>query len=327
MNQDGCRLLRHGISPFACCLLAMWLMLPSLVRAQVAPVPTLALSIQPQVFPAGQTATALLIARATNVSVLVQGQSVANFRLMPTGTTSPNLVFASVDSQVSVDLAVSSNSPSPLAPSDFMATISGDTLSITFVSPLTRALNIGDTISVHVALAPTVAGAFESSISYFSSATTVIPATGDVISFVDFSIGNGAPGPQGPPGVQGPPGATGPQGLAGTPGAPGTAGATGPIGPAGSVGPAGPPGLPGLPGLTGATGAPGPTGPAGANGQNGAVGPVGPPGPGLIAGAIIALPIAHSPPDGFTLIGTSALVYLDSSNHAKTMNVKLYQKQ
>jgi len=101
-------------------------------------------------------------------------------------------------------------------------------------------------------------------------------------------------------------------------GEPGPAGPAGPTGPMGPAGPAGPMG---------------PAGPTGTNGQNGAQGPAGPSGPqgpagaGLVSGSMLTLPAAQPAPAGFTLLGTSVLAYLDSSNHVKTLPVKYYQKQ
>ena len=46
-----------------------------------------------------------------------------------------------------------------------------------------------------------------------------------------------------------------------------------------------------------------------------------------MSGAIITLPAVQSPPAGFTLLGTSTVVYLDAANHLKTLSVKYYQKQ
>lgn len=89
---------------------------------------------------------------------------------------------------------------------------------------------------------------------------------------LDFTIPQGAMGPQGIPGLQGPKGDTGATGPQGLPGATGTQGLQGIPGVAGAVGPQGPQGLPGINGTNGAPG------PAGANGTNGAQGPAGPQG-------------------------------------------------
>ncbi len=102
---------------------------------------------------------------------------------------------------------------------------------------------------------------------------------------------------QGAQGATGPVGSPGPQGVQG---------------PQGSQGPTGPQGLPGIQGLPGPQGQPGPQGP---------------PGPGLVSGSILTLPAGQTPPTGFTLLGTSALIYVDPSNHPKTLAVKYYQKQ
>ena len=84
----------------------------------------------------------------------------------------------------------------------------------------------------------------------------------------------------------------------------------------GSPGPAGPPGP------AGATGA---TGPAGPQGPIGLTGPQGPAGKGIVPGTVITLPAAQAAPSGFTVLGTSDIIYADSSNHLHTMTVKYYQ--
>jgi hypothetical protein len=139
------------------------------------------------------------------------------------------------------------------------------------------------------------------------------------------SAGNvGLPGPAGPVGPPGPPGSAGP---AGADGPSGPIGMTGPAGPQGASGPAG------GPGATGPIGPAGPAGPAGQTGPQGSMGPVGPmglrgpAGPGLVSGSILTLPATQAPPAGFTLLGGSEIVYLDSSNHLKTLQVKYYQMQ
>jgi hypothetical protein len=127
-----------------------------------------------------------------------------------------------------------------------------------------------------------------------------------------------AQGAQGPKGDTGPPGPQGPQGPQGNSGATGATGATGPKGDTGATGPQG---------ATGQTGPPGPQGPMGLVGPMGLTGPQGPAGPGLVSGSILTLPAVQTPPAGFTLLGSSTLVYIDTSNHLKTMQVKYYQKQ
>ncbi len=101
--------------------------------------------------------------------------------------------------------------------------------------------------------------------------------------------------------------------LGGLPGPPG------PTGPAGPAGPAGPVGLPG------------PQGNVGAQGQAGAVGPSGPPGPpgprgsGLVAGAIITLPVDAAAPPGFTLLGTTVIVLKKPNGAIASVTVKVYR--
>ena len=46
-----------------------------------------------------------------------------------------------------------------------------------------------------------------------------------------------------------------------------------------------------------------------------------------MTGAIITLPAVQAPPAGFKLLGTSTILYLDASNHLKTLSVKYYEKQ
>jgi hypothetical protein len=93
----------------------------------------------------------------------------------------------------------------------------------------------------------------------------------------------GATGATGPAGSQGPTGATGPQGLQGAAGPPGPGGPQGPqgnigsTGPMGETGPIGPQGPQGLMGLQGPQGVPGMQGP---------VGPEGPPGTSCVEGAL-----------------------------------------
>ena len=53
----------------------------------------------------------------------------------------------------------------------------------------------------------------------------------------------------------------------------------------------------------------------------------GPAGPGLVSGSVLTLPASQTAPPGFTLLGTSTLFYLDSSNHLKNLDVKFYQMQ
>jgi len=84
-------------------------------------------------------------------------------------------------------------------------------------------------------------------------------------------------------------------------------GAQGPAGPQGPVGPQGPAGPPGL------------------QGQTGPAGPQGPAGTGLVSGSIVTLPATVTAPLNSKLIGTSDLIYLDTSSHPKTMTVKYYQ--
>ena len=40
----------------------------------------------------------------------------------------------------------------------------------------------------------------------------------------------------------------------------------------------------------------------------------------------MTLPAVQSPPAGWTLLGSSTLLYLDGSNHFKTLAIKYYQK-
>jgi hypothetical protein len=159
----------------------------------------------------------------------------------------------------------------------------------------------------------------------------------------------GPAGPIGPAGPAGAPGASGPIGPAGPTGVTGPAGAIGPAGPAGAAGPAGPIGPAGPAGATGPAGAIGPAGPVGATGPAGAigpqgsagpmgpmgsvgpmgpmgpVGPQGPAGPGLVSGSIVTLPATATAPTSWKLLGTSELLYLDPTNHPKTLAVKFYQ--
>ena|SRR5579872_3126680 len=175
------------------------------------------------------------------------------------------------------------------------------------------------------------------------------------LDWVDIG-GPPTPGPIGPAGPQGPAGPAGPQGPAGPAGGPagpvgpqgpagpigpagptgpaGAVGPAGPIGPTGATGPAGPAGAPGSTGPQGPVGPAGPAGPAGAIGPQGAVGPVGPmgpvgpqgpAGPGLVSGSIVTLPATATAPANSKLLGTSDLIYLDPSNHPKTLTVKFYQ--
>jgi hypothetical protein len=203
---------------------------------------------------------------------------------------------------LTVDHQVTVSPNSGLTPSDFsVSTITHNGIAIVYVGQGSPTLIAGETISVRVSVTPQAVGPFASAVSYESlSNGTPSPVTGDTIAFVDFATGSGAAGPQGPLGPQGPAGA---------------AGATGPQGPVGSAG------------TNGQSGATGPAGTAGANGQTGAMGPIGPPGPGLVSGVIVALPAPQTPPAGFTLLGNSVLIYVDSPNHARTLAVKYYQKQ
>jgi hypothetical protein len=59
----------------------------------------------------------------------------------------------------------------------------------------------------------------------------------------------------------------------------------------------------------------------------GPMGLQGPAGPGLVSGSILTLPAAQAPPAGFTLLGSSTIVYLDGGGHVKTLQVKYYQMQ
>ena len=93
----------------------------------------------------------------------------------------------------------------------------------------------------------------------------------------------------------------------------------------GPQGPQGPAGAAGPPGPAGATGAMGAQGPAGPQGPIGPAGPQGAAGKGIVAGSVITLPAAQAAPSGFTLLGSSEILYLDSSNHPRTMAVKYYQ--
>ena len=158
----------------------------------------------------------------------------------------------------------------------------------------------------------------------------------------------GLTGATGPAGATGQPGATGSAGPIGLTGATGATGATGQTGPTGPNGPAGPTGLTGTTGPTGATGSTGPIGPAGPRGltgatgltgQTGSAGPAGAQGPmgpiglqgpagtGFMSGSVLTLPATQAAPSGFTLLGSSTLLYFDSSNHLKSLPVKYYQKQ
>jgi hypothetical protein len=145
--------------------------------------------------------------------------------------------------------------------------------------------------------------------------------------FIDANgqLGTGtALGPPGPQGPQGPAGDTGPQGAmgpAGPTGQTGPQGATGPVGQTGATGVIGPQGPVGL---TGATGAQGPQGPIGATGATGLQGPIG---LGLTTGAIVQLIQGlPAPAGGFTKIGTASFAYRDLTNHNRTINVDVYQK-
>jgi hypothetical protein len=74
----------------------------------------------------------------------------------------------------------------------------------------------------------------------------------------------------------------------------------------------------------------GPQGPQGATGDTGATGAVGPMGPqgiGVTTGAIIQLiQGSPAPAGGFTKIGTTSFQYRDLTNHNRTINVDVYQK-
>lgn len=306
-------MIRARVCRVLCFVVTAWLACPGVSLAQVANSVTM-LSIQPQVFEVAQTSEAFFVIRATSTGVLIPQQvwvaegPFNDFQLL------------TVDHQVTV-------SPnSGLTPSDFsVSTITNNGIAIVYVGQGSTTLIAGETISLRVSVTPQTVGPFASTVSYESLLNgTPSPVTGDTIAFVDFATGSGAAGPQGPLGPQGPAGAAGaagPQGPVGPAGANGQNGATGPAGPAGLAGAQGPAGP------QGATGPQGPAGSAGANGQTGAMGPIGPPGPGLVSGVIVALPAPQTPPLGFTLLGNSVLIYVDSSNHARTLVVKYYQKQ
>ncbi len=93
-------------------------------------------------------------------------------------------------------------------------------------------------------------------------------------------------------------------------GLPGPPGPTGPAGPSGLDGPVGPPG---------------PERSVGPQGPAGAVGPPGPRGPGLVAGAIITLPVDTAAPPGFTLLGTTVIVLKKPNRAIASITVKIYR--
>jgi hypothetical protein len=312
------------VSCLAVYLLSAWLGFATVSQAQVTQsIP--ALSIQPQLLPAGQTSTVLLSVRSTNTALMLPG-STWSF------TFDSGVTIANLDSSVTLNVA----GPTALGPSDFVVTSnlgpSGSAIvTIRYLAlnmPNGSTLRAGDSISVHAAISDSD-NAYLHTVTY--AGVPQAPATSsDELTFIDFQTSTAAPGPQGPAGpqgVQGPagaPGANGMDGAAGPPGPVGPAGQAGPAGPKGDQGTMGSPGPQGLQGPPGLMGVPGIMGPAGAPGPQG---PAGPPGSGLIPGAIVALPAQMPPPQGFTLIGASALAYVDAQGHGRSMIIKLYQKQ
>jgi hypothetical protein len=283
-------------------LLIAWLSISSPASAQVL---TLELAIEPQTLAQDQTSEALLVIHATSAGVVSTG----NWLFAAT----QGYQFDAVDS--SVIFYLPSGNPSGWSSADLVPQLSTDHLRVGLVyqGNGTRTFNAGDSISLRVMVTPIIAGPFSSQIGFRQNLNSDPASTS--ISMLGFVGDPGAVGAQGP---AGPPGAIGPQGLQGPPGPPGAIGATGQ---AGSPGPIG------IPGPTGPAGPAGVAGTAGPPGATGAVGPAGPPGPGLVSGSIIALPLGAAGPAGFTLLGTSDLVYLDPSKRPKILTVNLYQKQ
>jgi hypothetical protein len=55
------------------------------------------------------------------------------------------------------------------------------------------------------------------------------------------------------------------------------------------------------------------------------MGSTGPAGAGIVAGTIIQLPAAQAAPPGWTLLGSSTILYFDAANHLRSLPVKYYQ--
>lgn len=277
------------------------LLVLSLTMSAQAPQGTALLSIEPATVPADLGGGVQLVIRAQGAITLVQGEE---FSFTLDGTLQGIFV-----SQTNPAVTLHIDPHSQLSANDFIVQTTGlthSTLTIAYENFTSKVLNAGETISVEVVLTPLIPGPFSAQVTYSGPQGIAIqPSQGDTLQFVDFPLGT--PGPQGPQGVPGPIGPEGPSGPQGNPGPTGAVGPQGPQGIQGSVGPIGP------------------MGPMGLVGPMGPVGPQGPAGGGLVAGAILTLPATQAAPPGVTFIGTSTLLFLDSSNRLKSLNVKFYQ--
>jgi hypothetical protein len=293
--------------------------------AATAPPPFIQ-SIEPQVFGTKSFANAMLAIRFTSTTVLTPNlfqESSWTFALR----TRDFAGFGAIGGAVQISYA--DPATSLLKPQDFDAFIGAldngqPSLTITYVGPSIKTVMAGDVIYIWTEVA-TPAEQVASKIDYnwVRDDGTSGSTEGDV-GFVEEPVPLLPPaGPQGPAGAEGPAGPVGPQGPQGANGSPGPAGAAGPAGSAGPMGLIGPPGPMGPFGIAGAAG---PAGPSGATGPAGPQGPVGPPGAGLLSGAVVALPASLAAPAGYTLLGTSDLLYVDPSKHPKVLTVKFYQK-
>jgi hypothetical protein len=201
-------------------------------------------SIQPQMFPAGQSVNAI---------GCFSNASLANLNLS-TGNSFTFTIDGSIGTVVSAGgIAVNG---SGLSASNFTVSIGpvSNEVAITYKGSA-RPFQYGTTICAQVTLAASIS-ATSSRVSLGGQFITTVngEAFFVTVSVVSFPIG--VPGPAGLQGLPGPQGLPGAQGTQGSPGAQGVQGPPGPTGPAGAAG---------APGSTGAPGPQGPTGPAGAS--------------------------------------------------------------
>lgn len=275
---------------------------------------SVAFSMTPSVFPAGQSSSAFLSVSSTGVAVPATLQPGDKFIFTIAAS------IGTVTSFVSPPFVSSST----LAAHDFSVGFGTNNSQIVVAyNGTAKTFAYGDSIAARIDFtANSLAGTGNVTLnSRFS------PTVNGTPSFITAAIVNFPTGPAGPQGLQGPPGATGttgatgpqgpagpqgavgpqgPAGQQGATGATGAMGATGPQGAAGATGATGPQGSQGIQGTTGAVGATGATGAQGATGNQGPMGPQGP---------------AGTPGNGLNLMQVATLRWFQANQSGRTVTV------
>jgi len=149
-------------------------------------------SVRPETLAAGKANSILLAVRTSSSGLLVPaGASAADQFTFTFDAIGSDVSVSSVDPSVTLHVGPSST----LLPGDFLVTVPGlNQVSIKYVGATSKIMSAGETLSIHATLSPQIAGAFSAGISYVSALhNPLAQATGDTLSFVDFSLGTTSP--------------------------------------------------------------------------------------------------------------------------------------